>query len=146
VPKDKDMPLTAQLRNEHDLLLGMADEMAAVITPEPPHDLTPVFFLLARFNQLLHVHLAREDVIVYPPMIGGNDPHAAAVATAFLNELATIDEQVQRFESTWTGGEVSSCWTDFCQDLRELVTSIRRRIERENEELYPLLPEARKAA
>jgi iron-sulfur cluster repair protein YtfE (RIC family) len=140
------MPLITQLRNEHDLLLGMADEMAAMITPEPPHDLTPLFFLLARFNQLLHVHLAREDVILYPPILEGADPEAAAVAAYFLSELATLEGQLQRFESTWTGGEVSSCWTDFCTDLRELVDSLRHRIARENEELYPLLSEARRAA
>lgn len=132
------MLFTTQMRNEHDLLLGMTDELELVCSAPKPDGLTPLLILLERFNQLLQVHLLREDSILYPNMLNGKDPEAATVAAAFQAELGRLDAHVAQFEKEWTTGEISSRWPAFCEDVSTLLQELRLRIEKENEELYPL--------
>lgn len=132
------MLFTTQLRHEHDLLLAMADELEVVCSGPRPEGLIPLLILLERFNQLLQVHLLREDSILYPNMLSGNDREAATVAAAFQAELGSLDAHVAQFEKEWTTGEISSRWPAFCQDLHILLQELRVRIARENEELYPM--------
>ena len=132
------MLFTTQLRSEHDLLLSLADDLQLVCSAPRPEDLTPVLILLERFTQLLQVHLLREDSILYPNMLKGVNPEAASVAAAFQAELGSLDAHVAEFEREWTVGEIRSRWPAFCQDVSTLLKELRLRIERENEELYPL--------
>lgn len=130
---------TDQLRNEHDLLLGIADELEQAISAGVPDDLTPLFLILSRFNQLLQVHLVREDDVLYPAIIRGRDTEAAAVATRFQEDLGSLATEIEAFDRKWVGGQISTCWPDFCEDVTGVVKKLRMRIERENEELYPLI-------
>ena len=132
------MLLTTQLRNEHDLLLALANDLEAVCSAPRPDGFTPLSILLERFYQLLQIHLLREDSILYPRMLAGSDQNAATVAAAFQAELGSVDSHVARFEKEWTPGEISGRWPAFCQDIRVLLEELRARIERENDELYPL--------
>ena len=133
------MLFTDQLRNEHDLLLGIADELGHVISGAVPDDLTPLFLILGRFNQLLQVHLVREDAVLYPAIIEGRDAAAALVASGFQEELGDLAARIEAFDRKWVGGQISTCWSDFCEDLANLLEDLRLRIRRENEELYPLI-------
>lgn len=132
------MLFTTQMRSEHDLLLALTDDLELVCSAPRPDGLTPLLILLERFIQLLQVHLLREDSILYPNMLGGNDPEAATVAATFQAELGSLDAHVAQFESEWTTSEISSRWPTFCEDISILLQELRLRIERENEELYPL--------
>ena len=49
-----------QLRDEHELLMELADQLEAAAPEVEPADYTQVFVLLARFGQLLQIHLLRE--------------------------------------------------------------------------------------
>ncbi len=133
------MPITTELRSEHDLLLVLVDELEMVSSGDAPDDLTSLFFLLGRFVQLLQVHLLREDSVLYPAMISGPDDDAAVIALRFQEELGSLDARVQKFDSLWMGGEVSDRWQDFREELAGLLKDLRIRIQRENEELYPLV-------
>ncbi len=132
------MLFTTQMRNEHDLLLALTDDLELVCSAPRPDDLTALLILLERFIQLLQVHLLREDSILYPNMLKGNDREAATIAAAFQAELGSLDAHVAQFEREWTTGEISSRWSAFCEDVSTLLQELRLRIERENEELYPL--------
>ncbi len=115
------------------------DELEMVSSGDAPDDLTPLFFLLGRFVQLLQVHLLREDSVLYPAMISGSDDDAASIARQFQEELGSLDTRVQKFDSLWMGAEVSDRWQEFREELGGLLKDLRIRIRRENEELYPLI-------
>ena len=129
----------AELRNEHDLLLVLADELEAVSVGDPPFDLTPIFVRLSRFAQLLQIHLLREDSLLYPALIASGDRRLAAVAATFQDELGDLDILVEAYEQKWTGSAISYRWADFCEDTGTLLRRVRTRIHREDEGLYPLL-------
>ena len=130
-----------QLSDEHDVLLALADQLEAATPEAEPADYTQVFVLLARFGQLLQIHLLREDAIVYPAIINGPDAEAATVASLFQHELGSLDKRVEEFERKWTGSAIGQAWQEFRVDLQNLLAELRVRIERENAELYPLARE-----
>ena len=132
------MLFITQLRNEHDMLLVSADELEAACSGPLPDGLTPLLVLLERFNQLLQIHLLREDSILYPAIIGGSDAEAANVAAAFQAELGFLGSHVSEFDQKWATTEISSSWALFQEEMKKLVQELRYRIERENEDLYPL--------
>ena len=134
-----------QLRDEHDLLLELADQLEAATTEAEPAEYTHVFVLLARFGQLLQIHLLREDAIVYPDIINGMDAEAATIALLLQQELGSLDDRIDQFEKRWTGSAIGRGWHDFRIELRILLRELRVRIERENSELYPLVDQRRAA-
>nr|MDP8995075.1 hemerythrin domain-containing protein [Pseudomonadota bacterium] len=68
------MLFITQLRHEHEVLLTLADELESVCSGARPDNMTPLLVLLERFNQLLQIHLLREDSVLYPAIINGSDP------------------------------------------------------------------------
>ena len=132
------MTFTTQLRNEHDLLLAQVEELETLGSGDFLNDFTQIFVVLGRFTQLLQIHLLREDSVLYPVMVTSADNRAATVAAAFQFELGALDKWVEAFESRWTGAAISSEWSTFCEELQDLLAAVRLRIERENDELYPL--------
>ena len=133
------MTYTTQLRSEHDLLLGLADELEAASSGEAPGDFTPLFILLGRFAELLQTHLLREDNMLYPAMLDSRDAEAASVAAVFQEEIGGLATRLEHFEATWTGIEISRRWPDFREEIQGLLEDLRVRIGRENDELYPLM-------
>lgn len=133
------MLFITQLRNEHDMLLAMADELEGACLGPQPDVLGPLVVLLERFNQLLQIHLLREDNILYPAIIAGSDAEAANVAAAFQAELGFLGNHVSEFDQKWAPAEISRLWPIFQQEIKRLVQGLRYRIERENEELYPFV-------
>ena len=128
-----------ELRNEHGMLLAIADQLEALSDAGPPDDFTPLFLALSRFNQLLEIHLLREDAVLYPRLRDGLDRVLAETAERFENEVGDLHDLQQEFDRRWTGARISTEWDSFGFDLRTLLGALRTRIGREDKELYPLL-------
>lgn len=140
------MQFIRELRNEHDILLALADELERACSGSQPEALTPLLVLIERFNQLLQIHLLREDNILYPAIIAGGNVEAPDVAATFQAELGFLGSHVSEFDQKWSTSEISSSWDAFQDDMRTLVQQLRYRIERENEDLYPLAERIPKVA
>jgi iron-sulfur cluster repair protein YtfE (RIC family) len=130
--------LMAQLRNEHDMLLALAGELETACAGPKPDALMPLLILLERFNQLLQIHLLREDSVLYPSIISGGSREEADLASRFQEELGLLGSHVSEFDQTWTTTEISRSWPGFQEQIGALVGELRHRIERESEELFPL--------
>ena len=129
----------AQLRTEHDVLLALADEIERAAAGDEPFCLSPLIILWERFNQLLDIHLLREDGVLYPAILEGTDPEAARIALCFQRELGSLEGHADAFAQKWTEGAVRRNWKAFSTEIGSFLAELRVRIERENEELYPLL-------
>lgn len=132
------MHFQTQLRHEHDLLLVAAEELKALCPERRPDDLTPLLIVLERFNQLLQIHLLREDSVLYPAILAAKDPEAAAVAAKFQAELGCLDAHLAGFDERWLTNRISSEWRSFRDEMGALLEALRLRVERENAELLPL--------
>jgi hypothetical protein len=54
-------------------------------------------------------------------------------------EHGALDRHIAAFEQAWGPEEVRRRWSGFSADIADLLDMVRLRIDRENDELYPLL-------
>lgn len=94
---------------------------------------------LGKLNALLRVHLAYEDTILYPQLIRSGDGKTAALAHLFAAETGAIAPQFEDFVRRWSGPTAIDAMFDLFRDeATMLFAALAARIERENDQLYPL--------
>ena len=104
-----------------------------------PDQALPIAVDLAKLVQLLRHHLATEEEWFYPAMIDSDEPLAAALATAYRDEVGGIAEEVESFLAQWNSSTVIGLrFMQFRQELFCLLRKLEDRIDREDVELYPL--------
>ena len=135
------MTNTDALRHDHTELLDMAEQIVASLKPYGlSEDAGPVSALLSTYMKKLKVHLATEDLGFYPQLISGADPALASLAKTYQDEMLNITTSVLAYSETWNSESGIQANADrFCTETHALLASLRRRIEKENQELYPLV-------
>lgn len=134
------MGRTAALRHEHDLAMAIADNLRAMAERyRCRDDALPIATELARLLHVLRLHLAEEDLRLYPSMIASGDWQAAKVARRFQAEMGGLAEIIEGFMQRWCSSSIIALDIDvFRRDLDRLSGALVRRIDRENQFLYPL--------
>ncbi len=102
-------------------------------------DAGPTATLLRALFGKFGVHLAIEDSTLYPRMIDHADPRLRQTAARFQREMGGLKEQFDGFRSRWPGPTaISHDPKAFIDEARAILTVLRRRISREDAELYDL--------
>lgn len=139
------------LRRQHDAALAMAQRLLELIDSyQPGSSGSPILMQLNRLYGVLRVHLAHEDVVLYPALAGSADPKVARIAHSFVDEMGGLAIELECFARHWScSASITACFDEFREAANELVLKLAVRIDRENRLLYPLadsLPEARRDA
>jgi iron-sulfur cluster repair protein YtfE (RIC family) len=129
----------AVARLEHDYLTTLARELAAVVARPEAMEPAALYYLRRRFAQALSRHLEREDRILYPLVIAGNDPVAAETARRLREENGALAEEFADYGRRWTAAAVQADWRCFGLETHDLLIDLQQRIAREETELYPRL-------
>lgn len=85
------------------------------------------------------LHLAQEDQLLYPRMKRSSNPQVRELATRFENEMGTLADTYRSYATRWPGVAIEKDWTGFRTETQAVVAALRRRIRREESELYPRL-------
>ncbi len=134
------------LRAEHSDLIRLVARLRATIVrdaPPPVQDISP---LLKELSATLIGHLRDEDLMLYPSLIGSDDPIVASTARAFNEQMGGLAADYRTYAARWTSAAIESDWRGFCADSTAIVEALVQRILRENRELYPLLERHDRAA
>lgn len=119
----------------------MADRLLDLVDRHDPRK--PVYPILLQLNRLvglLRVHLAYEDVELYPKLIASVDLHVAHTAQGFVKEIGGLAVDLECFARHWScSASIGSSFAEFSDGLNELLLALAVRIERENQQLYPLV-------
>ncbi|MDP9424377.1 MAG: hemerythrin domain-containing protein [Pseudomonadota bacterium] len=106
---------------------------------QPGTSAYPLLMQLNRLNGVLRLHLAHEDVELYPALMASTDPKVARTARLFVDELGGLALEIECFASHWScSASIASNFQEFREAAEELVLALAVRIERENRQLYPL--------
>lgn len=135
-----------KLRTEHAELLEVARrlrEMIALPSPPAKHDL---FEIRRQLAATLIGHLKTEDWVLYPRLLASEDPHIAATARAFSDEMGGLAATFVDYIERWKADTIADDWAGYCRDSGALIDALTKRIGRENRELYPLLEKLDQAA
>lgn len=111
-------------------------------------DALPIAFQFNKLVGLLRIHLAQEDVQLYPDLMASGDHQVARLALTYVAEMGGLASELELFAQRWSSSAViSGAFAEFSEAARELILQLAFRIERENRHLYPLAePSSRQAA
>jgi Hemerythrin HHE cation binding domain. len=128
------------LRTQHDDALAMADRLIDLADNYDPRTAAiPILMQVNRLLGLLRVHLAHEDVELYPALIASADPHVARTAQRFVDEMGSLASDFEWFARHWSCSvSIAGNIDEFREGAHELMLALAVRIERENLYLYPL--------
>ena len=136
----------AKLREDHAELVKMVQRLAEFIErPQPPAQLE-LFELRRALSSTLIAHLKAEDWVLYPRLLGSEDPTIAATAKAFSEEMGGLAGAFLAYAAKWNADAIAADWAGYCSDSRGIIDALTCRITRENRELYPLLDRLDEAA
>ena len=131
---------TQILRQQHDAALVMADRLIDLVDNYDPRTAgIPILMQLSRLLGILRVHLAHEDVELYPRLMASPDPNIARTACAYVAEMGGLAIDLECFVRHWScSASIAGNIEEFREGVHELILALAVRIERENRYLYPL--------
>lgn len=133
------MGITEKLRDDHDALLKLADVFRDILKqPVAPAGVDLIKFRSA-FSKELVAHLTREDWLLYPALLQSSDKVISAAAQAFIDEMGGLLAAYKAWSGEWLTERIVAEWKTFVTDTSALLDALSQRIERENNELYPLV-------
>jgi hemerythrin-like domain-containing protein len=135
------MAATDSFRKQHGELLAVAGEIGKTLDPaQLAKDATQARTLLSSLAGKLKVHLAMEDKTLYPRLMQDPDPKVSGLAKRFADEMGGIAEVFGGYMERWPSGRaIQEAPQQFVADTKKLFAALATRIERENNQLYPLL-------
>jgi iron-sulfur cluster repair protein YtfE (RIC family) len=134
------MQYTLMLRRQHDELMAMAKELAALLDPQSLRvNGKPARDLLSRLGGTLKVHLAQEDKLLYPKLQNCGKKDVAALAARYVKEMGTLGQAFLEYSQRWNTAAAIQAGADaFAADSKKVLEALGRRVQRENDELYPM--------
>jgi hemerythrin-like domain-containing protein len=135
------MAATDSFREQHNELPAVAGEIGKTLDPaQRAKDATQARMLLSSLAGKLKVHLAMEDKTLYPRLMQDPDPKLSGLAKRFADEMGGIAEIFGGYMERWPSAEaIQEAPRRFVADTRKLFAALATRIEREDNQLYPLL-------
>jgi hemerythrin-like domain-containing protein len=146
------MTATDSLRRQHDTALAMSDRLFDLMDGyDGGRDAYDIAMQLNKLVGLLRIHLAQEDVQLYPDLIASQDQEVARLARSYAKEMGGLAIELEIFAQHWScSAGIVSNFEEFREATSALLLHLAVRIERENRYLYPLADAAaahrRKAA
>lgn len=122
--------LVSELKTEHAQLLKLM-QRAQDLGPVPE-----AFQLLDSGKKLMLAHFQKEDTYLYPKLEAATGyPEIQSALNLFRSDMAAISKNVAEFFSKHQNGKTSP---GFATDFGRLMGSLKTRLRREEERLYPL--------
>ncbi len=132
---------TDSLRRQHDEMLAVATEIAGHLTPEGVEkNAETISSLLSKLSGKLKMHLAMEDKSLYPQMLNSTDPDTKITAEKFISEMGELSTVFANYIKEWHSVEAMRADpAKFISTTGMIFDAVSKRIERENNQLYPKL-------
>jgi hypothetical protein len=129
-----------RFRRQHEELLQLALEIeAALQAPAFPKNARDVRRMMARLKGKLVVHSSMENEALYPRLFQHVDPAIRAIAQDLFHELGGIYETLAAHHERWSSVElIEADPTAYLRHTLEVFAKLKLRVDRENNELYPL--------
>jgi hemerythrin-like domain-containing protein len=133
------MYTTAQFREEHATLIYSIDEIDHLLHEDPAASAGEIRDLLSSMAALLRAHLAAEDRVLYPELALHPEPALQALTCELQAETGGLKRAFEDYLYRWpTAESIAAHAGIFHQQTEALFAALRHRIDRENNQLFPL--------
>ncbi len=135
------MGATDRYVEQHQELLAIAGRIAGMLDPSKiSRDAAPVRKELSSLIVKLKVHLTMEDNALYPALLNHPDTNVRGTAKVFQEQMGSIAKVVLGYNEKWaSAADIQASASEFIADTKSIYAALGQRIEKENNQLYPLL-------
>jgi len=131
---------TERLRKQHEAIEEITTTIKDLLQPEAVENNAELIRKnLSSLMGKLMVHLAAEDQVLYPELLKHSDPNVVQTARKYLQELGNIKGLFAEYNNKWAIAPlIKNKPEEFIKETKELFSTLRKRIELEEKELYRL--------
>ena len=127
------------LQGAHRKLRELAGQLSKQLGPQTATNADAIRDLLNRMDRILTAHLAAEETGLYPKLIADRRPNVAERARNFQREMGGIKKAFSDYSDKWSRSVIATQPTIFRRETLSLMAALTGRIEREEQELYPMV-------
>jgi len=131
---------TKSYRDQHERMLMLAGQISQKLDLNAlSKDASEVRNILSQLLGLLNIHLAMEDKALYPSMLSHSDAQISQTAKKFQEEMGGIGAVVGDYNKKWSSAlKIQDNPSAFISESKNIFSALAKRIDRENNQLYPL--------
>ncbi len=132
------MARTESLRSQHQkLLLAVGDIGAHLAARAQPGMAEQLRKKISALIGQLQFHLISEEKVLYPALLNSTDANAREMANKFIREMGGLGQTVLALNDKWTNAYIHAD-PGFPREWQQVQQTLADRIQREDNELYPL--------
>lgn len=126
-------------KEEHAAVLSAVAELRSLVKNGISENSDAIAKVIVTMSSGIKLHLAAEDRFLYPTLARSTDPEVALVATNFQQEMGHIAKAYMEFAGKWNiGARVAADPEGFRAEANGIFKALHERIQKENQQLYPL--------
>ncbi len=135
------MGITDNLRKQHLEILKSAGQITENLNAKKlSKDAARIHRLLAELAEDINFHLKKEDEVLYPALLRHPEERVRLKARKFLDEMEVTLEIFKKYLEKWSDSStIQSAPEEFANDTRSIFDALSKRIDNEDNELYPLV-------
>jgi hemerythrin-like domain-containing protein len=132
---------TTNLERQHQDFLDLINKIAIHRSEEQiKNNAATISLLLSQLSGKLKVHAISEDKFLYPALMNHQDPKVKATSQAFYTEMGGLAISFDNFKTNFaTSNKIIANPGAFLTESQKVFTAFKKRIDRENNDLYPLV-------
>lgn len=97
---------------------------------------------ISRLAGLLKIHLMEEDKFLYPNLLKSDDREVQKMAKQYIDEMGNLTNIYTEYKNKYNvRNKISNNMDLFIQDTLEIMEALKKRMTKENNELYHLIVE-----
>ncbi|NLP36319.1 MAG: hemerythrin domain-containing protein [Firmicutes bacterium] len=130
---------TAMIKRQHEDILALIDEIDDSLDPTYlQENAFQVSLKLGSLAGKLMIHLNTEDQHLYPRLLA--DDNSAATTKRFITEMEDITKVFNNYKTRYNSANaIKENIVRFISETENLFNALRKRIEKEESQLLPLL-------
>lgn len=88
----------------------------------------------------LKIHLMEEDKFLYPNLLSSSDKEIQMKANQYIHEMGNLANEYTNFKNNYNvGRKITESANAFLKDAKIIINLLKKRIEKEDNELYTLI-------
>ena len=132
-----------RFKQDHAAIMSSVTELKRLVQAGIADNAEPIARAIVSMSSTIKLHLAAEDRVLYPALTGSSVAATAQVAKKFQNDMGAIAAAYTEFSRKWNlGTRVAGEPEQFRKEAGLVFKALHERIQRENQELYPMAERA----
>ncbi len=129
-----------RFKKDHAAILSAVTELKGLVSSGIPENADAIAKAIISISSIIKLHLAGEDQVLYPALANSANPDLVQLGKAFQDEMGGIAAAYMGFAGNWNiASKVTANPEGFRTDANNIFKALHQRIQRESQELYPLV-------